>query len=357
MDLLKVAPPQWRVFVYVLRYREALHGTLICASGAESLNHRPWRRREYPAATLHLRRLVASLKPNVVQSHHFDSGALSLLAVAGTRTYHLHIRRHLNEAQLFNRPIHAFIDRTTARFADHVVAISPAVAKHLRVVDGVAPEQVSVVENGVDLDHFRPLAQGPTSRETLRLCYVGTLSYLKGVDLAIRAVAVAQARSLSVTLRIVGDGPQRNALEQLTEDLGCREFVAFVGWHDDVRPLLWSSDALIAPSRSEAFGKAVVEGMASGLPVIATSVGGLVDIVVPGETGTLVPPEDPGALAHAISELASDSNRRQRYGRAGRQRAVRLFGFDRMASAYIGLYTTLVGDGASHERAFGSSMQ
>jgi glycosyltransferase involved in cell wall biosynthesis len=151
----------------------------------------------------------------------------------------------------------------------------------------------------------------------------------KSFDTLLQAAALLKARD-GLRFAIFGDGPERTRLLALSRQLGIADMVQFAGWQEDIVPSLLGLDVFVLPSSSEAFGLVIAEAMACALPVVATKVGGIPEIVRHGETGLLVPPKDPAALAEAIWTLANSLSLRVALGRAGRRRAVRHFSADRM---------------------------
>lgn len=188
---------------------------------------------------------------------------------------------------------------------------------------------ISVVPNGVDVERFagaRPidaaalseLAPGTEGGEGLTIGYVGRLDPEKGPDVLIDAWALARERLPGARLLMVGSGALEARLRRTTRDW---PEVAWVGYRADTAPLVATMDLLVVPSRRESFGIAAAEGMAAGVPVIATGVGGLTEVVRDGVDGRLVPPLDPAALADAIVELGGDADRRRDMGVAAAERA------------------------------------
>jgi glycosyltransferase involved in cell wall biosynthesis len=162
---------------------------------------------------------------------------------------------------------------------------------------------------------------------------LGRLERQKGFDVLLRAMAeVPEAR-----LVIVGDGDERAALESLAERLDLGSRVRFEGWHEEPRRWLTTFDVFALPSRLEGFPLSIVEAMLAKLPVVATPVGSVAEAVRDGETGLLVSPEDPVALARALRELVGDEARRSAMGTLGRERA-KAFTADAMIAAYQALY-------------------
>jgi glycosyltransferase involved in cell wall biosynthesis len=143
------------------------------------------------------------------------------------------------------------------------------------------------------------------------------------------------------TLTLVGDGPERSALLAAADGVRSRS-VHLVGFQGDVTGCLYGSDLFVQPSLAEGLPVAVLEAMACGLPVVATSVGGVGEAVDDGTTGLLVPAGDPGSLAEAMLELLRDPRRARKLGLAGRQRVVRRFDAPRMVEAYLELYRSFL---------------
>lgn len=175
----------------------------------------------------------------------------------------------------------------------------------------------------------------------IRLLFVGRLVYYKGLDVLLHAVA--HLVDAPVRLTIVGAGPLRAELEDLAARLGVQDRVELVGPVDDaaLREMYASHDVFVMPSgsRAEAFGMAMCEAMASGLPAVSTNVGTGTDWVnLDGVTGLVVPPGDPEALAAALRTLAADVDLRVRLGRAAQQRAGREFSFERHVDGLIEVY-------------------
>jgi glycosyltransferase involved in cell wall biosynthesis len=162
------------------------------------------------------------------------------------------------------------------------------------------------------------------------------------VDL-IRAVASLYLEFPTLRLEIAGTGPQREELEREAERLGLTGHLRFLGWQQDLGPIFRSWDIFAMPSLEEGFGMAALEAMAEGLPVVATSVGGLPEVVEDGQTGYLVPPSDVTALSERLRLLILDPKGRRAMGAAGRERARNLFSADRMVAEIAAVYDSLVG--------------
>jgi len=192
-----------------------------------------------------------------------------------------------------------------------------------------------LLQNGVDTEHFRLAPPGPSARAALGLDperpVVGTIGRLedrKGHDQLLEAAGAMLARGNGrrPQIVIVGDGPLRERLLQQARSLGVAESVRFIGSVADVRPSLAAMDVFVLPSRAEGMSNALMEAMAAARPVVATAVGGNTEVVIDGQTGVLIPPADPGAIADAIGALLRDPDRAAGLGAAARDFVTRRFG-------------------------------
>jgi glycosyltransferase involved in cell wall biosynthesis len=173
---------------------------------------------------------------------------------------------------------------------------------------------------------------------------LGRLHEQKGFDVLIRAVAGLPG----ISLVIVGDGPERQALERLAVDLGVADRVSMPGWTDDATSRLRSFDVLALPSRYEGLPLVLLEAMLGGVPVVASAVGGVPDAVRDDESGLLVPPDDVDALQGALSRMAADPSLRRRLANAAEVEARQRFTVATMARSYESLYDELSATGRGH---------
>jgi glycosyltransferase involved in cell wall biosynthesis len=190
-----------------------------------------------------------------------------------------------------------------------------------------------VIRNGVDPVPFQ--ARGAHSGRS-RLVTVGRLQAPKDAITLVRALATLRGRPFEAVL--VGDGPDRPAVEEEVRRLGLESAVELLGERDDVPELLGTGDIFVLSSHSEGLPLSILEAMAAGLPVVASNVGGVSEVVVDGETGLLVPPSDAQSLAAAIERLLEDPVLRQRLGEAGRIRIAQDFDLAAVQQAHLDLY-------------------
>jgi sugar transferase (PEP-CTERM/EpsH1 system associated) len=232
--------------------------------------------------------------------------------------------------------------------ASHFVAVGRHVLGAATEGGYVLADRASVIYNGIDLSRFAPGRRERRSRDgELVIGCVGRLSEEKRHGVIFRAVAALIADHPRVRLFVVGDGPLRPVLEEEVERLDLEEHVAFLGLRSDVPELLGAMDVLVLASSTEGLPLVVIEAMASGLPIVATRVGGLPELVEEGRNGLLVPPDDPDALANALRSLLADETLRSRMGREGRRMAEERFSLAEAARRHARLYARLLGRTAS----------
>lgn len=220
------------------------------------------------------------------------------------------------------------------RRADAVITLSRSMQQYFQ---GRLPNaRVELIPNGISL----PALGQRGRRQDGPVIYVGTLKRQKGVDVLLRAWARLPAHAPS--LRLVGDGPQRPALEALARELGLGDRVTFLGTRNDVPALLREASAFVLPSRWEGMPNALLEAMSFGLPCIATQIPGSADLIEHSVSGMLVPPEDPIALAAALEGLLTQPERAARLGERARAAVERSLSIRRVALRYQELYADLV---------------
>jgi len=250
-------------------------------------------------------------------------------------------------ARLARRPavatVHGLSGKLSFAWADHLIAVSNVVRNHL-IDQGVRPEKVSVVHNGirpidgrpwVEARHELGLAEGEFAIGT-----VARLTPLKGIHHAIHAMPRVLADRPNAILLVFGDGDERATYEALCRSLGIESRVRFFGYRADVRSLLPGLDAFVFPSLREAMGIAVVEAMMAGLPVAATDVGGLPEVVRPG-AGLLFSPGNPHEIADALLKLIAEPRHRQTLAATGQALAESEFTARQMALRTLGVYATV----------------
>ena len=219
-------------------------------------------------------------------------------------------------------------------FAHRVVANARAAASRLRL-EGLAASRISVVPNGLDLSRFTPR---PLPSKLRRIVMVANLRPGKGHATLIAAAPSILERFPDAHFELVGDGTERQQLEQLVRARGLTSAFTFTGHAENVPERLAAADLFTLPSESEAFPNAVLEAMAAGLPIVASAVGGICEVVHPGQTGILVQPNDPQGLSDGICRLMTNSREAHALAAGGRSLVESQFSFDRMVSSIEQLY-------------------
>jgi L-malate glycosyltransferase len=226
------------------------------------------------------------------------------------------------------------LQRAAYTFAHRIVANSEAAAACL-AGEGVRASKIRRIANGLDLDMFVP--PRPTAQRRV-ITTVANLRRGKGHDVLLRAAARVIARVPDVQLQLIGDGPLRPDLERLAADLGIAERVRFLGHRDDVPARLAESDLFAFPSFMEASPNGVIEAMAARLPVVATNVGGIPEMIDDGRNGLLVPAGDDEALAAALLGLIRAPEHAAALAEAARRTVEVRYSFERMVNEFEALY-------------------
>lgn len=233
------------------------------------------------------------------------------------------------------------------RKTDAVIAVSQAVMND--TADAHYARLRQVIRNGVE--PTPPQRTKDAVRAELGLgadqC-VGLLAaridHLKGHEVLLDALAILKKRGLALTMLFAGDGKERPAREARAQELGLTpDDVRFLGFRNDIADLLGASDIFVLPSFSEGLPLSVLEGMAQGLPIVATTVGGIPEVVTQNQEGILVPPKDAQALADALAQVVQNSELRRTLGQAGKQRVTSEFTFAKMLDAYDAVYNNVLG--------------
>jgi glycosyltransferase involved in cell wall biosynthesis len=232
----------------------------------------------------------------------------------------------------------------------HLCVVSEAARAHALSV-GVEAARLTLIRNGVDGVRFAPCSTRVRDGDRV-VGYVGRLSPEKNPALFLRTAALVLARRPQTRFAVIGDGPMRAELEALAGELAIRHAVAFEGECEDMPERYRGLDLLLATSWHEGTPLAVLEAMASALPVVATDVGGVPELVVSGVTGWLAPPGDEGTLAERVVALLQSRDTMRRFGEAARVRATTSFSLDDQVRRTATLLHALAhADGARPTRA------
>lgn len=285
-----------------------------------------------------LRDVITCWQPDVVLAFGQFAGAASALALTGKRArprfvYSAQFPSFYTDFDRLRTARNWLAERFTAGAADALIALNDDDADEFCTRGLSDPAKITVIPNAVDVTEFAPADEVRSNGFVVG--FVGRLDDLKGVDTLIDAVAILEDRARgSVSCRVIGDGERRRALERRAAGLRERGVIEFSGQQVIDSSAYHSFDVLAVPSEREPFGIVALEAMASGTPVVASAVGGLKMSVVDGETGYLVLPGDPVALADRLDRLRRDPELRLRFGTAGAARARACFDAPRIAAMY-----------------------
>ena len=297
--------------------------------------------------TARVRELVARAGADVVHAHGYKADIYAYLALRRASIPLVSTCHTWYDNDLFVI-LYGAVDRLVLRRYARVVAVSDEVKQRL-LKAGVREGKIRMVVNGIDLRPFDK-AHRVAGEEWARsgapiLGLIGRLAREKGADIFLRAAARVLMEVPSARFVVVGAGPDRDKLELLVNELGIREAVSMLGQRDDMPSVYASLDVMVSSSRQEGLPMAILEGMASGLPLVATAVGDVPTVVRDGETGVLVPSEDVDALAAGIVGLLRDRARREQLGAAARRLIEEEFSAERMMADYLRVYEEAIACG------------
>ena len=302
-------------------------------------------------------RLFRSLRPAIVHTRNFPT--LEFLAVAacagGARRIHGEHGRDVYDLDGSNRTYNRF-RRVMRRLVARYVAVSRDLSDWLTSTVGVPPMRVAQIYNGVDTVRFQPrgarcMAGSPPGffgSDSVVIGTVGRMQTVKDQLTLVRAFlhlrCVVPGAQDVLRLVMVGDGPLYQESLQLLREGGAEAYAWLPGARSDVPEMLHTLDVFVLPSLAEGISNTILEAMASGLPVVATRVGGNVELVEEGQTGYLVPPRDPSAMAEAIGRYLENRALLVSHGLAARKRVESEFSLDAMVNRYLGVYDSVLAE-------------
>ncbi len=280
-------------------------------------------------------RLVRTFRIDVVHTHGKGPGLYGRLAARWARVPAVHTFHGIHYSG-YPRPVRAVylaLERGLSRVSHTIINVSASQEAEGLGLRLFQPSQSIVIVNGIDLAGLDGVvAHSPVRRESLGLApsdpVVGCVTRfdpIKRIETMLRALQVLASRNPPLTLLLVGGGGEEERIRRLVAEMGLRRQVIFTGFLEDPVRIYPALDLYVSTSLKEGLPLSLVEAMGASLAVVATDVPGHRDVVVHGETGLLVPPEDPVALAAAISSLLADPERGRRMGEAGRRRVQKEF--------------------------------
>jgi len=244
---------------------------------------------------------------------------------------------------------HRLLYRLASRLGSGFIAVSNKVGKEMVQIIGPIQDRITVICNGVNVERYQKPVDKIRVRSQLELkanarliAVVATLKEQKGHRYLIDAMASIVPRHLDLHVLFVGDGDLREELQVQVKRLNLGDHIHFLGNRSDVPELLAASDFFVLPSLQEGLSMALLEAMATGLPIVASEVSGTVQVMIPNQTGILVPPGDTRRLAQAIERLLSDAVQAQAMGAAARRRVETDFSARKQAGEHLALYRRLL---------------
>lgn len=355
------------------RYRHAI----VALTETTDFRHRI-RRADVPILALHKReghdlrvyrnfwQVLRELRPAVVHTRNFPTLEFSVLAtLAGVRgRVHGEHGRDVYDLDGLNARYN-FFRKSAKLFVHHYVAVSEDLTQWLTTTVGVPQHRVTHICNGVDIQRFAPRRGqrtdiGPPGLIAANAFVVGTVGRMQTVKDQI-TLARAFVRLLTqrpelrnhVRLVMIGDGPLRVECQRILKEGNVAELAWLPGERDDIPTIIRAFDLFILPSLAEGISNTILEAMASGVPVLATRVGGSPELVSDGKTGTLVPPGDTEAMANAMCFYVTNPSVAGQYGQAGRACVEERFSMDAMIRQYLAVYDNVLGHPGRAERAVG----
>jgi len=292
-----------------------------------------------------LRSLARNTGANVLHAHGYKADIYSRFAIRRGEIPIVSTCHNWLDTDMATR-LYGCIDRCVLRRFARVVAVSADVQRRL-IRSGVPQKRVSIIRNGVEVEAFRCQESLRIGIGPLRVGFAGRLSVEKGADLFLRAAARVHEKFPNVCFVIAGEGPEREGLETLMDQLNLCAFVSMLGRCHDIAAFYATLNVLASTSRTEGMPMGLLEGMASCLPIVATDVGDVSNLVRDGETGFLVLSGDLGQIENGIIKLLQDGSLRDRFGAAGRTLVAREFSAEAMTKQYLDVYKAALTDAES----------
>jgi len=301
-------------------------------------------------------KFIRSNDVRLVHSHNWGVFCESALAarVGGAKTFihTVHGDFHSNGngyVDIWKRKLRHFVERCFAGWGATVVAVSEDVKKVIHSKTGIPLEKISVIRNGirlktVDEENKRKIIQDYCITENdFVIITVGRLVPVKNIPCLIEAIGLIHLDINNIKVLIVGDGPERSNIGNMIKSYKLDNRIYLVGEKIDIPEYLSVADLYVLPSKHEGISISLLEAMGAGLPIIATSVGGNIEVLEKDISGMLIPSDDPKVLAMIIMELYNDEEKRIRLGAAAQEKRKREFDLERMVFNYEKLYAHLLG--------------
>lgn len=247
------------------------------------------------------------------------------------------------------RKMYRFMDRLSEKYVERFIVVSDSLKRTLIEERGIPAQRVIKIYNGIELDQYHPDAEYGNLRKQWGIPEhvpligaIGRMVWQKGFEYLIEAIPAIIKTFPKARILIVGDGPLRERLEALGGRLKVKDNVIFTGFRSDIKEILAAIDILAIPSLLEGFPMITLEAMAMATPIITTRIDGIVEQILDGEEGILVPPRDPDALAKAIIRVCTDTKSGKTMGLAGRKKAEQEFSVEKMVLETVKVYMSFL---------------
>jgi glycosyltransferase involved in cell wall biosynthesis len=306
-------------------------------------------------------RLARDIRHHGIQIVHTYNFYANVFAIPAAKLAGARVVASIRDMGVYLSPAQRLVQRMVCRLADQIVVNANAIRDWL-IADGLPAHRIKVIPNGVDFKRFDPIERTGALRRELGVAsdapligVIGRIATLKGLEHFLKAAAIVASRFPSSRFLIIGDevfatrgetverdGNYTRELLRQAEELGLKDRVVFTGFRSDIEKILSELTVSVQPSLSEGMSNTLLESMAAGVPVVATSVGGAVEAVQDEVNGLLVPPGDPNALANAICRFLDARDFAVRLGQAGRHSVTDRFSMNRMVETTSSLYESLL---------------
>jgi glycosyltransferase involved in cell wall biosynthesis len=297
-----------------------------------------------PIIIIHLVKLIRRIKPQIIHTHLFQPRIYTAFSSLFFHKVILIAHKH-NNVNLRKHNIFIILEILSFLFYKRIIAISQSVKKSLMKYELVPERKISIVYNGIDFNKFNEsyISKGYNQGKKLTIGTVCRLERQKGLKYLLLAMRLILTKFPDTILEIIGEGSLEPELKLLSKKLGISNSVIFFGKFANVIPFYKRMDIFVLPSIYEGFGIVILEAMASGIPIVATNIEGIKEVIVNEISGLLVSPKNPDDLACAILQIIENRQLREKLIDEGIKRA-RLFDIDEHVKSLDNLYMTLLGE-------------
>ncbi|MFV0388977.1 MAG: glycosyltransferase family 4 protein [Pyrinomonadaceae bacterium] len=310
---------------------------------------------QYPLAIARLSRYLRSEKVDILHVHLFFPSVVGLIAgkMSGIKA-RVMTRHYSNYHTRINKSLHVKIDQICNKFSRRIIGVSKHTSEHIIDAEGESREKVVTIYNGIDFDRVknscgdfreRIRSEFDANRKFLILT-TGRLHPEKGYPYLFEAVAkLKKLTDKPFVWLIAGKGPLEAEFRQRVSELGCDDVIKFIGFRKDIPDLMSTADVFVLPSVAEAFGVVFAEAIYLGVPIVATKIGGIPEIVTDEVDGILIPPADSDAIAKTVVDLINNPEKLESLKYKGREKVIGKFEFEDMTRQYEAVYDDLVKNG------------